>query len=133
MSLVWPPSASPALLLLLISVGKEIGMRVQQFSLLVGVLAMVTGPGNIPFVAAHTQPPSSFEKFSYPEYDMRARQEEERYLQREQAAQHQVVEQKRRRLRYRLRQQERGAKEAAARHSLPGSQGFSSRTRLAQI
>ena len=102
-------------------------MRVQRFSLLVGVVAMVTGPGNIPFVAAHTQLPSSFEKFSYPEYDMRARQEEERYLQREQAAQHQVVEQKRRRLRYRLRQQERGAKEAAARHSLPGSQGFSSR------
>jgi predicted nucleic acid binding AN1-type Zn finger protein len=72
-------------------------------------------------------------RFSYPDYDLRARQEEERHLLHEQAAQRQVIEQKRRFLLSRLRQQERVAKEAAARQCLPGSQGFCSRPRLMQI
>ncbi len=106
-------------------------MRAQRFTLLVSVLALLTGAWSRPLGAAPTQPPWCFTRVSYPDYDLRARQEEERHLRHEQASQRQAIEQKQRLLLSRLRQQERVAKEAAARQCLAGSQEFCSR--LAQI
>jgi len=102
-------------------------MRAQRFTLLVSVLALLTGAWSRPLGAAPTQPPSSFTRFSSPDYDLRARQEEERHLQHEQTAQRQVIEQKRRLLLSHLTQQERRATKAAARQCLAGSQEFCSR------
>ena len=102
-------------------------MRAQRFTLLVSVLALLTGAWSRPLGAAPMQPPSSFTRFSYPDYDLRARQEEERHLQHEQAAQRHVIEQQPRLLLSRLRQQERVAKKTAARQCLAGRQGFCSR------
>ena len=102
-------------------------MRVQRFILLGSVLALLMGTWSRPLGAAPTQPPASFTKFSSPDYDLRARQAEERHLRQEQTAQRQVMEQKRRLLLSRLSQQEHAAKEAAARQCPPGSQEFCSR------
>src|SRR5262249_18810730 len=73
----------------------------------------------------------SVTRFSYPDYDRRARQAEERHLQQEQAVQRHVIEQQRRLLLSRLRQQERGAKQTAARQCLAGRPG--SCARLVQL
>ena len=106
-------------------------MRAQRFTLLIGILALLLGAWSRPLGAAPTQPPSSFPRFSSPDYDLRARQAEERHLRQEQTAQRHVVAQQRRVWLSRLSQQERGAKEAAARQCLRRSQRFCSR--LAEI
>jgi hypothetical protein len=109
----------------------EVSMRVQRFTLLVSVFALLMGAWSKPLEATPTQPPASVIRRSSPNYDLRARQAEAWYLQQEQAAQRRVIVQKRRLGLSRLRQQERTAKKAAARQCLLGSQGFCSR--LVQI
>jgi hypothetical protein len=109
-------------------------MRVQRFTLLVSVLALLAGAWSGPLEAAPTQSLSSFTRCSSPDYDFRARQDEERHLQQEQAAQQRGLAQQRRLWLSRLRQQERTAKRAAARQCLLGSQEFCSRlTQIEQV
>ncbi len=106
-------------------------MRAQRCTLLVSVLALLMGVWSGPLEAAPTHPRSSFTRFSSPDYDLRARQDEERHLQQEQVAQWRGLAQQRRHGLSRLRQQERTAKQAAARQCLLGRQEFCAR--LVQI
>ena len=102
-------------------------MRAQRCTLLVSVFALLTGAWSGTLAATPTQPPSAFTKFSSPDYDLRARQDEEHHLQQEQVAQRRSLAQQRRRGLSRLRHQERTAKQAAARQCLLGRQEFCAR------
>ena len=110
-------------------------MRAQQLQKLVCLFSLVVGFSCVPLVAASHQTASSNNQDAYvvPDYDTRARQEEERFLYRRHAVHHQILEHKRHILLYRLTQQEREAKEAAKRDSLPGSNDLPLDNRLAQI
>src|SRR5260221_2623758 len=98
-------------------------MRIQQLQKLVCLFSLVVGFSRVPLVAASHQATSSNKQDAYvvPDYDTRARQEEERFLDQRHAAHHQILGHKRHILLSRLTQQEREAQEAAKRSSIPGS------------
>src|SRR5437762_7609103 len=110
-------------------------MRIQQLQKLVCLFSLVVGFSRVPLVAASHQATSSNKQDAYgvPDYDTRARQEEERFLHQRHAAHQQILGHKRHILLSRLPQQEREAKEAAKRASLPGSTDVPLENRLAQI
>src|SRR5258706_9984402 len=110
-------------------------MRIQQLQKLVCLFSLVVGFSRVPMVAASHQAASSNKQDAYgvPDYDTRARQEEERFLRQTHAAQHRILDHERHILLYRLTQQEREAKKAAKRPSLPGSTDIPLDNRLAQI
>jgi hypothetical protein len=110
-------------------------MRAQQVKMLICLFSVVVGFSSVPLTAASTQAISSNKKDIYvvPDYDTRARQEEERSLRQRHAAQHQLLDHKRHILLSRLRQEKREAKEAAADNSFLRSNDVSLSNRLAQI
>ena len=110
-------------------------MRTQQVKTLMCLFSVVVGFSSIPLAAASTQATSSNKKdvYAVPDYDTRARQEEERSLRQRHAAQHQLLDHKRHILLYRLMQEKREAKEAAADNSFSRSNAVPLANRRAQI
>ena len=110
-------------------------MRIQQLQKLVCLFSLMIGFSRVPLVAASHQAASSNNQDVYvvPNYDTRARQEEEHFLYQTHAAHHQILEHKRHILLFRLTQQKHEAKEAAKRDSLSGSTDVPLDNRLAQI
>jgi hypothetical protein len=112
-----------------------VSMRAQQVKKLICLFSVVVGFSSVPLVSASNQAASSNKEDveAAPDYDIRARQEEERYLRQLHAAQHQILEHKRHILLYRLTQQEREAREAAEHNSPPSNNDVPLSNRLAQI
>ena len=110
-------------------------MRAQQVKTLMCLFSVVVGLSSVPLAAASPQAISSHKKevYAVPDYDTRAGQEEERSLRQRHAAQHQRLDHKRRILLYRLMQEKREAKEAAAYTAFPRSNDAPLANRLAQI
>ena len=109
-------------------------MREQQLKKLICLFSVI-GFLTVPLVAASNQEASASKKSAYaaPDYDARARQEEERALRQTHAAQHQMSEHKRHILLYRLTQEKREARETAERNSLLSTNKAPLDNRLAQI